>query len=220
MDVKLNIWQARDLSLFGRTLLVKTLGLSKLVYATFMLFVPEMVISREQEKIINVLWKNKNDKIKRSVIYQPLSSTVVKSLRLSWLGRFLNRTNESWQAIPNDSFKRVGGLPFLLKCNYDSKLLDKPPPVFYSEMLDYFKELRSGYRDVYKSEFILWNNKEITIESKSIFWAHLFEKGICFVQDLSDENGKFLSLEDLQVKYNFQLNFFNISNLLLRFQAA
>ena len=23
--------------------------------------------------------------------------TVVKSLRLSWLGRFLNRTNESWQ---------------------------------------------------------------------------------------------------------------------------
>ena len=133
MDTKLNIWQTRDLTLFGRTMLVKTLGLSKLAYAASMLRVPEMVIKMVQEKIIKFLWKNKNDKIKRSVIYQSLSSgglsfptfrTVVKSLRSSWLGRFLNHTNESWQAIPNDSFNRYGGLPFLLKCNYDSKPLD------------------------------------------------------------------------------------------------
>ena len=94
-----------------------------------MLRVPEMIIKRVQEKITKFLWINQNDKIKRSVTYQSLSSgglnfpnfrTVVKSLRLSWLGRFLNSTNESWQAIPNDSFNRNGGLPFLLKCNYDS----------------------------------------------------------------------------------------------------
>ena len=69
---------------------------------------------------------------------------MVKSLFLSWLGRFLNRANKSWQAIPNDSFKRSGGLPFLLKCNYDSKLVDKQPPLFYSEMLENFKELRKS----------------------------------------------------------------------------
>ena len=81
---------------------MKTLGLSKLVYAASMLRVPEMVIKRVQEKITKFLWINQNDKIKRSVTYQSLSSgglnfpnfrTVVKSLRLSWLGRFLNRTN-------------------------------------------------------------------------------------------------------------------------------
>ena len=48
-------------------------------------------------------------------------------------------------------------------------------------MLDYLEEVRSGYPDVYNSEFILWNNKEIKIESKSIFWKCLFEKGIYFV---------------------------------------
>ena len=83
-------------------MLVKTLGLSKFVYAASMLRVPEMVIKRVQEKITKFLWINQNDKIKRSVTYQSLSSgglnfpnfrTVVKSLRLSWLGRFLNRTN-------------------------------------------------------------------------------------------------------------------------------
>ena len=106
------------------------------------------------------------------------------TLRLCWLGRFLNRTNDSWQAISNEFFNRYGGLLFLLKCNYDSKLLGKQPPLRYSEMLDYFKELPTGHPDVYRNEFILWNNKQVTIEKKSIFWAHLFEKEICFVQDL------------------------------------
>ena len=49
-------------------------------------------------------------------------------------------------------------------------------PIFYSEMLDYFKELRSGYPDVYNSEFTLWNDKEIAIESTPIFWKYLFGK--------------------------------------------
>ena len=96
---------------------------------------------------------------------------VVKSLRLSWLGRFLNSSNETWQAIPFAYFNKCGGLPFLLKCNYDLKYLDKKLPLFYSEMLEYFKELRGTYTDEYKSEFILWNNKHITIENKSIFLA-------------------------------------------------
>ena len=65
MDTKLNIWQTRDLTLFGRTMLVKTLGLSKLVYVATMLRVPEMVIKREKEKITIFFvekqkWWNKN----------------------------------------------------------------------------------------------------------------------------------------------------------------
>ena len=50
MDTKLNIWQTRDLTLFGRTMLVKTLGLSKLVYAASRLRVPEMVIKLGTKK--------------------------------------------------------------------------------------------------------------------------------------------------------------------------
>ena len=67
-------------------------------------------------------------------------------------------------------------------------------------MLDYLEEVRSGYPDVYNSEFILWNNKDITIESKSIFWKCLFEERIYFVQDLLNRDGKFLSLENIPAK--------------------
>ena len=47
----------------------------------------------------------------------------------------------------------------LLKCNYDSKLLDQKPPLFLFivKCLIFFKERRTGHLDVYRSEFILWN---------------------------------------------------------------
>ena len=51
MDTKLNMWQARYLTLFEHTMLVKALGISKLVYAAFMLCVPDLVIKTVQEKI-------------------------------------------------------------------------------------------------------------------------------------------------------------------------
>ena len=108
MDAKLNMWQARDLTLFGRIMLV---------YAASMLCVPDLVIKTVQEKIFQFLWKNKMDKVKRSVIFQPLSNggrnfpdfrTQVKSLCLSWLGRLLHSSNEieTWQAIPNEYFNQ------------------------------------------------------------------------------------------------------------------
>ena len=110
METKLNIWRSRDLTLFGRTMLAKSLGLSQLIYAASMLSVPETVIQQTQSKLFAFLWTNKRDKIKRQVLFGPLSKgglsfpcfrTVIKALRLSWISRLLNNTHDTWTAIPN-----------------------------------------------------------------------------------------------------------------------
>ena len=44
MKVKLNLWLSRDLTFYGKSLLVKALGVSQLVYAASMLTIPESVI--------------------------------------------------------------------------------------------------------------------------------------------------------------------------------
>jgi len=44
METKLNIWRSWDLTLFGRTMLAKSLGLSQLIYTASMLSVPETAI--------------------------------------------------------------------------------------------------------------------------------------------------------------------------------
>ena len=67
-------------------------------------------------------------------------------------------------------FEKYGVANSLLKCNYNTKKLDKSGSLFYLEMLDYFKELRQVNQDSYESDLILWNNQEITIEGKSLFW--------------------------------------------------
>ena len=55
METKLNIWLSRDLTLFGRTMLAKSLGLSQLVYAASMLSVPEAAIQQTQRKLFAFL---------------------------------------------------------------------------------------------------------------------------------------------------------------------
>ena len=76
-------------------------------------------------------------------------------------------------------------------------------PLFYSEMLGYFKEVCSGYPDVYNSDFFFGIIKKSQQRANLFFWKCRFEKGIYFIQDL---DRKFLSLENIQRKYNIQLN--------------
>ena len=73
METKLNIWLSRDLTLFGRTMLGKSLGLSQLIYTASMLSVPERALQQTQSKLFAFLWKNKREKIKRQVLFRPLS---------------------------------------------------------------------------------------------------------------------------------------------------
>lgn len=227
METKLNIWLCRDLTLMVRTLLAKTLGISKLVYTASMLTVPQEVIKRVQAKLFNFLWKNKKDKVKREVLHQemrkgglnfPNFAITVKALRLSWIGRLLekNTSGDAWKAIPNAFFEKYGGLNFLLKCNYNTKKLDKSVSLFYLEMLDYFKELRQVpvNQDSYESDLILWNNQDITIEGKSLFWKRWAENGIYYIQDILNENGKFLTFEEFNRKYNMSVNFLNFFQIL------
>ena len=152
MKVKLNSSLSRDLTLYGKSLLAKSLGASQLVYAASMLSVPIKIIKNVQSELFSFLWKNKKDKIKRAVIYQPPKegglhfvnfAMMVKSLRLAWISKFLSDTNNSWKAIPNYYFSDYGGLQFLLKCNYNVNFINKNIPIFYRELLHYFCEIKN-----------------------------------------------------------------------------
>ena len=172
MKTKLKLWLSRDLTLYGNSLLAITLGESQLVYATYLLSVPDAVIKIVQTQLFSFLWKNKKDKIKRAVIHQPLAegrlnvinfATMVKSLRLARISRLLGDTDDSGKVIPNSYLSEYGGLQFLLKCIYNAESINIGLPNFCRELLQYFQELKNEI-NIY-SEFLLWNNKAITIEN-------------------------------------------------------
>jgi len=71
----------------------------------------------------------------------------------------------------------------------------------------HFQELRSNYEDPLKREFILWNNRDIIIENKLVFWKVWHDSNVLFVQNLLNNQGNYLSPQEFSDKYNIKVNF-------------
>ena len=68
LEKTLNSWKRRNLTLLGKIDIVKTLGLSKLIYNTSVLVIPEQLIKNINSIIFNFIWDEKPPKIKKSTI--------------------------------------------------------------------------------------------------------------------------------------------------------
>ena len=73
-------------------------------------------------------------------------------------------------------------------------------PAFYIDVLKSWADAQ-GVREqdddrANPENIILWNNKNITIAGKSIYWKHWHTAGIERICDLLNENSKLLSYED------------------------
>ena len=98
IQTKLDMWNARDLTLFGRVMIIKALGLSQIIYSASNLDVPVGTVGTLKKRLFNFIWRNKKDKIKRTGLYQNLDKggigmvdvdLMFKALRLAWIPRLL-----------------------------------------------------------------------------------------------------------------------------------
>ena len=215
LQTKLDMWSARSLTLFGRVLITKTLGISQIIYSASNIQVPDSIADTLKKKLFNFIWKKKKDKIKRTVLYQDLENgglrmtdvdLMFKALRLAWIPRLLNAGDKNWCSVPNYYFRKQGGLNFLLKCNYDTKYFPQLP-AFYKNILRFFHELKILYGYDQASDLVLYNNKEILIDQKTVYLSKWMEKGIVFIKDLLKEDGSYLSFEEFKGKFSCKTNF-------------
>ena len=58
---RMNIWRSRGLSMYGRIMIVKTLGISEFLYIASLINVPEWVINTVESAIYGFVWKGKMD---------------------------------------------------------------------------------------------------------------------------------------------------------------
>ena len=66
----LQLWKHRGLTLHGKTLILKTLGFSQLVYPITNLAVPEGIKKQIDKTVFSFLWDNKTERIARKVMSQ------------------------------------------------------------------------------------------------------------------------------------------------------
>ena len=109
----------------------------------------------------------------------------------------------------------LGGT-FLFECNFDIHDLNLTSELpSYKEILSAWQEIHStdpSSADEYGNE-IIWNNRFIRIDGKSIFFLSWYQKGVIKIRDLLND-GRFLSRAEFQEKYGLKVNFLKYFGLL------
>ena len=105
----LNLWSTRNLTPIGRNTIVKTFGLSQLVYLFLVLPNPPNSFITELNRIIfNFIWSNNPDKVKRSSIINPVNQgglkvihieSFISSLKCTWISRYCDSSRRPWKNI-------------------------------------------------------------------------------------------------------------------------
>ena len=77
--------------------------------------------------------------------------------------------------------KPVGG-KFFLNCNYEVSDYTISSQ-FYKELLSWWSEFRESFASESDCK-IIWNNKEIQIDNKPLYYKKFFNSGIIYIHDL------------------------------------
>ena len=109
----------------------------------------------------------------------PDMSLMCNSFKILWVKRLLNEEDSLWKIIPAHYLEKVG-CKLILLCTYEMKKLDLDLPPVYKDLLIAWSESKQTSpqtsKDIHNK--ILWNNRFITINGKSIWRKNLFDQGV------------------------------------------
>ena len=115
----------------------------------------------------------------------------IEAQRLMCLKKCNENYSSTWKYILDFCLKKVGG-KCLLQCNYEISKLPIEVPLFYKQCLQAWNFLKLPCDvDSKIEEHILWNNKLILIENKTVYNQRLVNKGRRRINDLLSTNGSF-----------------------------
>ena len=212
IKTKLHFGKWRNLTIMGRIQIVKTFAIPMLMFRAGSICIDKEVIIETNKIIFNFIWKGR-DKVKRTSLIgdtedgglkAPHLESFIKTQRIMVCKRFADNEPCGWKTILSHYLKAVGD-KIILCCDFDVKKLPVNLPVFYRECFECFTQCSAVAR---KSEIelspeeisntVIWNNKFICIDGKSIFNSRLSSKGLIRIGDLVTESNQFISNSNLR----------------------
>ena len=220
-------WERRSLTPLGKITAIKVLMIPAFNHLFFTLPNPgQPVIDYINSILFNFLWGNKV-KIKKNVVIKQYTEgglkmvnlqAFIEALKLTWIRRLLN-TDRKWQ----DFIKLDLEVEKLVGCNteYIKKKINKMKNNFWIDVLKGF--IKFNEKNIMDEETILktpiFNNQNIQINGKDIYYDKWFQKGIRFINDLLNENGDFLKYEECSEILGIQTNYLQYSGTVQSIKA-
>ena len=186
----INIWSSRGLSVYGKVTIIKSFLIPKFVYVCSVLPTPKELVKELNKLLFKFLWKG-TDKVTRVSVINEYEEgglkmidldCMIKSLRLAWLKRIFGDNSGTWKTYLEHLLEPMGGF-FFLNCNYDIEDY-KISSQFYCELLSWWSEFRDSSASLREWQSIIWNNKEIRIDKRPVFYKNYLDAGVIYIQDL------------------------------------
>ena len=208
----LRIWRMRDLSVAGKITVFKTLAISKIVHLAILKTIPNSII-KEQSKIQKeFIWKTRNPKTKYGTLCKKYANGGIKnvdimckvvSLQCSWITRLYNNNSHNWKIIPLHMITQKLGKKFLFHSNLDLK----PKQInhlaqCYQEIFRKWSRNLSVSPNIPSTTQVIWFNKHIKIDNKSLCNNSLANQGINHVGQRFNEDGMANTWLDIKTQFN------------------
>ena len=207
---RLSCWNWRNLTVLERIQIIKSFVIPVFMYRAGLVCSHKEIVKEVNKTIFNFIWKGK-DKVKRSALISdvengglraPHLESIIKAQRIMCCKKFANSQQSSWKIILLHYLRRIGGR-LLLSCNFNVKNLPVTLPKFYAECLQTFSEHSVSVREQVlnlsnssRSSTVIWNNRHILIDGKSVFYQSLFDKGIVTLENLVTDTNVLLVRQD------------------------
>ncbi len=223
IETTLEAWKKRDLSLFGKILVLKSLALSKVIYSMTMLVTPDEILKKLEKIIFSFLWGAK-DRIKRKTVIGCLEKGGInvpdifskdEAIKAAWVRRILSSNNNNIRVL--DKFLKKIGLDtnILLKFNVrnpDWFVENLKIPRFWAEVFSSYNKCKYIKPMSIMSDYdyltqTIWGNSLFQFRNNPIFISNWVKSNIIFVKDLYQQDGTLktcdIFLDQLNKKQNW-----------------
>ena len=192
LKLNLNRWKQRKLSLLGKILIVKSLGVSQFLYLSKFVSVPNEMIKTINRIIYKFIWGSNIDKVKRNTMIQEFHNggmkmidieALFKAQKIKWVNRYIMNHNSYW-TVTMEKLISVKNLKVLLMSNFDNRKI-KCSSAFYKELLQILCEVKHVNDEHLNlgNQFIYYN-ENVKINNKYVYNEYMLQAGMWFISDL------------------------------------
>ena len=205
-------WKNRNLTLFGKLLIIKSLAISKLIHQMSILVTPNDILESIEKLIFKFLWES-SERIKRKTLinkkeYGGIGMIDIfckdKALKAGWIKRMAG--NNIIKNLVEMYLKKSNiDISYLLKSSTTNvKLLQDylNIPQFWAQVFAYVNECKTMVNTelLNSNDFLsepLWLNKRLCTNKKAVFISNWTKSNILYVKDLFDNTGEMKSENDI-----------------------
>lgn len=194
----LNLWKMRNLTLIGRIQIIKTFIISQFLFACSVISIPDGYVNQINSMIYRFVWNGGSDKIKRSTLVStyengglnaPDIRKMIEVARIKWICKYMSVGSGVWKQYFEQYLKDVGmNLKWILRSNFDMKMLKGRIPDFYYEVLLLWSKI--GECTPLKKDRVIWYNKLVTIDNKPVYYEKFERAGLYYIDDMYDTQGR------------------------------